>query len=97
MIGLLVSILFVIWFFNSAKKLGKNEWGWALVGFISFYLPVFIWGLILRSIIPELGIRISSESGAVAFGLAIGLSAVLIGAVCAVLVRSKLLLKPVSE
>lgn len=97
MIGLLVSILFVIWFFNSAKKVGKNEWGWALAGFISYYLPVFIWGLILRSIIPELGIRISSDTGAIAFGLVIGLSAVLIGATCAVLVRSKLLLKTVRE
>ncbi|MCP4370081.1 MAG: hypothetical protein GY797_18490 [Deltaproteobacteria bacterium] len=93
MIGILVSILFIIWFFISAKNVGKNPWGWAGVGFLSYYIPVVIWGFILKLILPGLGIRISSSGGALAFGLAIGLSAVLVGAVCAYLVRAKILLK----
>lgn len=97
MIGLIASILFIIWFFNSAKKVGKNPWGWAIAGFLSYYIPAFIWGIILGLISSKIDIRISSSSEAIIYGLVVGLSSVLVGSICAALVRTQILLKTHQE
>ena len=44
-------------------------------------------GVILRIILPLLNITVYSEAGAIAFGLTVGLSAVLVGTLSAVLVQ----------
>ena len=93
MIGLVLSLAFVVWFFILAGRQGRNPWGWAAAGFLSYSLPVAAWALILKATLPALAIRVESEAGAIALGLAIGLSAVAIGTISAVLVRRRLLVE----
>jgi uncharacterized protein YacL len=45
MIVMVLMIFVIIWFVNTAKKRGQNEYLWAAIGALSFYLPVLFFGL----------------------------------------------------
>ena len=90
MIGAIVALLFAAWFFRSAKRVGRHPWGWAVVGVLSFYLPVFLLGLVIAILVPQLVSRFESTT-AVAAGLGLAVSALVVGAVCATLVRKAFL------
>lgn len=92
MVGILVALGLSIWFFRTAQSVGKHPWAWAAIALISYQIPVFLWGFVLRAVVPSLSIRVSSVAGAAALGLAVGLSAVAVGGLSAVLVYRHLLL-----
>ena len=50
MFELLVLLVFVLpWFYRTAKKRGKNPFGWVFIGALSYYVPLLIVG---RLIVP---------------------------------------------
>ncbi len=53
MIVMIMMIVVIIWFVNGAKKKGKNEYVWAAIGALSFYLPVAFFGFYLFPFLKE--------------------------------------------
>ena len=36
MIGAIFALATAVWFFKTAKKVGRDAWVWALIGFVCF-------------------------------------------------------------
>ena len=93
----LVALGLAIWFFRLGRSAGKNPLAWAAIGLASYYIPVFLCGLVLRAVVPSLGIEastgldISTGAGALTVDLAVGLFAITMGVQSVVLVRKLLL------
>lgn len=87
MIGGIVALLIAVWFYNTASRAGKNPLQWMIAGIIAYYGTMLVWTYWIVS--PLLGRFFDRHS--LTAGLAIELSAVGAGALCAIIVRSKLL------
>lgn len=96
MIGLIVALFFAAWFFQSAKKVGKNPWRWAIIGLLSYGLPVFLVGLVSGIAIPALQVQVDSKEQAIAFALGIGMTGIAVGAASATIARASFLREPSS-
>jgi len=46
-------IAVIVWFVNIAKKKRQNEYLWAAIGALSFYVPVLLFGLYIYPFIIE--------------------------------------------
>ena len=45
-INIIISLIFVVLFFITAKKRGNHAWGWAIIGFFSYMVPArLLWVL----------------------------------------------------
>jgi hypothetical protein len=42
-IGTLAAIFILVWFYNSAKKYGRNQIHWAIAGFVVYFLIALLW------------------------------------------------------
>jgi len=82
MIQIIAAILVAIWFFESARKVGKNGISWAIIGILALILPSILWVIISRvTILPALMKTDIGPAGAIISGLAIGLVGVGLGLV----------------
>jgi hypothetical protein len=89
-IGGLVAILVTVWFYNTAVKLQLNPWQWIIAALIIFYGVKFLW---IKGILkPLLGSSITATSSWV-IRLIFELSADALAAFCAMLFRSRVMLK----
>lgn len=43
MVGSIVAILVAVWFYFSAKKVGRQPVSWAVAGLVLFYLVELVW------------------------------------------------------
>lgn len=82
MIQIIAAIAVAIWFFRSARAVGKSGVAWAFGGILSLLAPSIMWAVFARAVIlPELVRSDISDAGAIISGLAIGLVGVGLGLV----------------
>jgi uncharacterized membrane protein YgaE (UPF0421/DUF939 family) len=89
MIGGIVAILMAYWFYRSAEAHGLPVFQWAFAGLISYYIPNFIWSLMVAK--PWIN-SLHAQNGTVLATL-LGFSSVLVGALAAFLVNLLVLRK----
>jgi lipoprotein signal peptidase len=89
MLGGIIAMVVVYWFYRSAEQRGLPNFQWAFAGLISFYIPNIAWSLLVSKPWVQ---SLHAQHPTVATGL-INLSSVMIGVGCAVLVRQMFLLK----
>jgi len=89
MLGGVVAVLIVLWFYRSAESRRAPAFQWAVAGLIAFYVPNFIWSLWVAK--PML-MTLHAQSAPLKASL-VGHSSVLVGALCAGLVWYGLLRK----
>jgi len=85
-----IPIFFAIWYFISARKVGKNPWVWGVAGYFTYFMSM----LILMS--PLKYFNLGSGLGIVA-GNAVVLLMLLVSVIVTVVVRSKILMKVKQE
>jgi len=92
MLGGLIAVAIAIWFYKTAESKGAPAVQWGIAGLISFYVPNFIWSLVVAK--PWLASL--HNQGAPMKSSLVGHSSILVGAVCAWLIWSFFLrsLKP---
>ena len=82
MLGGLIAVAITIWFFMSAQARKAPAAQWGIAGLISFYVPNFIWSLVVAK--PWLASL--HNQGAAFKSSVIGHSSIIVGAACAALV-----------
>ena len=93
MLGGVVAIVFAIWFYRSAEARGLPAIPWALAGIVAYYVPNFIWSLVVAK--PWLATL--HAQNAAAMSSIVGHSSILVGAVVALVVRHFALLRTPSN
>ena len=74
MLGLIVVVLVMVHFFWAARTVGRNPWGWTIIGFCSFIVPY----LITKYLVAAVAFSSSRDSdtvvvvGVVSFVLSVG-------------------------
>ncbi len=83
MIGGIIAILIALWFYRAAESRHLSGIQWAIGGAIAFYIPNFIWSLMIAK--PMMN-QLHAQN---ATGMAsmLGFSSVFVGAVVAMLVH----------
>ncbi len=89
MIGGIVAILIAYWFYRSAEARGLPAFQWAFAGLIAYYIPNFIWSLMVAK--PWIN-SLHAQNGT-AMATVLGFSSVFVGALVAFLVHVFLLRK----
>ncbi|QXP84153.1 hypothetical protein ABZN20_06565 [Methylococcus sp. ANG] len=89
MIGGIVAILIAIWFYRSAEGRGLPAVQWAFAGLLAYYVPNFVWSLVVAK---PLMAEFHARSAVMMAGL-VGHSSVVVGAVVAIAVRHYFLLR----
>jgi hypothetical protein len=80
MLQIIVAIVVAVWFYKSARAVGKNGFGWAVIGIVAMTIPSLAWGFFVRAaILPTLIRSQISDAGAIMSGLAIGLVGIGLG------------------
>lgn len=82
MFGGIISILIVLWFYRSAEARGLPGIQWAIAGLLAFYIPNFIWSLVVSK--PMMNTLHAQNATATASFW--GFSSVFVGAIVSVLV-----------
>lgn len=82
MFGGVVAILIALWFYRTAEARGLPTFQWAFAGVISYYIPNFIWSLL----VAKPWIASLHAQNATALSSVLGFSSVFVGAVVAALV-----------
>ena len=85
MLGTITGFLITFWFYKGAEATGKNPLSSALVGFLSYLIPCIIWTI---TITPDLRDAVDHNPG-VLFGLFVNYAYILVGAVCAIVIKFK--------
>jgi len=83
MIGGIIAILIALWFYRTAESCHLSGIQWAIGGAIAFYIPNFIWSLMVAK--PMMN-QLHAQN---ATGMAsmLGFSSVFVGAIVAILVH----------
>lgn len=89
MLGGIISILCAVWFYRTAVAKAAPGIQWAVVGFVTFFLPNLVWKLWVAQ---PIAVKFHAQNAFLKAGL-ISNSGVLVGAVVAWLVWSKVLNK----
>jgi len=98
MIQIIAAIVVAVWFFRSARTVGKSGFGWAIIGAFALFVPSIPWAIFARAaILPALIDSDIGEAGAIISGLAIGLVGVGLGLVVAFWVHRKNLKSSVQQ
>ncbi len=93
-IGGVLAILVAVWFYNTAVKLDLNPWQWIIGGVIIFYGVKYLW---VKGILkPLLGASLAANHSGV-IRLIIELSGDALAAFCAMLFRSRIMLRQKPE
>lgn len=93
MIGLFVMAGLAVWFFTTARSLGKSPWVWSAMAVASYAAAVFAWLSVLHLFLPTIEITASPAAG-IGLGLTLGLSSIGVGILSAALVRRNILIAP---
>lgn len=89
LLSIIIVIATAVWFFRTAERLGLPGLAWAIGGLLAYYGGFLFWMyVVLRAM---LGARFQTHGFGV--GIAMDLSAILFGTLCAALLRSRILLK----
>lgn len=83
MFGGIIAVMIVLWFYRSAEARGLPNFQWALAGLIAFYVPNFIWSLVIAK--PMMTTLHAQNATATASFW--GFSSVFVGAIVAALVH----------
>lgn len=89
MLGGIVAVVIAVWFYRSAEGRGIPPIPWAVAGAIAYYVPNFIWSLLVAK--PWLS-SLHAQNAAVMSSI-VGHSSILVGVVFAVLVHRFALLR----
>lgn len=93
MFGGIIAVLIVLWYYRSAEARGLPNFQWAAAGLIAFYVPNFIWQLLVAK--PMLNsLHAQGATGAAGFW---GFSSVIVGATVAVAVHFFVLRRATSK
>lgn len=79
MIGGVVAVLIAYWYYRTAESKGAPGIQWAVAGLIAYYVPNFIWSLLVAKPILQ---TLHQQSAPIKASL-VGHSSVVIGALCA--------------
>lgn len=80
MLQIIIAIVIGIWFYRSARAVGKNAAAWAAGGVLAFLAPSIPWGLFARvAILPALYRSGTGDAGAIAVALFISVFGILLG------------------
>jgi predicted membrane protein len=83
MIGGIIAILIALWFYRTAESRHLSGIQWAIGGAIAFYIPNFIWSLMVAK--PMMNqLHAQNATGMVSM---LGFSSVFVGAIVAILVH----------
>ncbi|MEQ6342914.1 MAG: hypothetical protein M3A44_15040 [Gammaproteobacteria bacterium] len=92
----IIAIIVAVWFFRSARAVGKNGISWAIAGVLAFLAPSLPWLLFIRSIIPRLAESDLGDTPDWLVGFALGLVGIGLGLLAAFwLYKAKL--RPVAQ
>jgi hypothetical protein len=89
MLGGIVALLVAIWFYRSAEGRGLPSVPWAIAGVIAYYVPNFIWSLLVAK--PWL--TTLHAQNAPAMSSLVGHSSIFVGLLFAVVARQFALLR----
>lgn len=89
MLGGIVAVVIAVWFYRSAEGRGIPPIPWAVAGAIAYYVPNFIWSLLVAK--PWLS-SLHAQNAAVMSSI-VGHSSILVGVIFAVLVHRFALLR----
>lgn len=89
MLGGIVALIIAIWFYRSAERRGLPSVPWAVAGTIAYYVPNFIWSLVVAK--PWLNALHAQD--AAAMSSLVGHSSIFVGLIFAVLARQFALLR----
>jgi hypothetical protein len=89
MLGGIVALLIAVWFYRSAEARGLPSVPWAVAGVIAYYVPNFIWSLMVAK--PWL--TTLHVQNAAAMSSLVGHSSIFVGLFFAVLARQFALLR----
>ena len=84
MIGAIIVIAIIIWYWKSATKVGKNPWAWIVVGAFSYWIPMVITYAVLMALF---GSKISYQHS-IEFVIFTLIASILVGIVVAKLVHN---------
>jgi len=80
MLQVIIAIVIGIWFYRSARAVGKSGGAWAVGGILAFLAPSVPWALFARAVIfPTLYHSSTGNDGAIAVALGVGLVGLLLG------------------
>ncbi len=82
MIGIIAALVIAIWFFRRARRLGRNGFGWAVLGVVSYYVPNLLWQSLVSMPIARNAMRSGEFSGGTFFACV--LAGVGLGIACAI-------------
>ena len=83
MLGGIVAVIIAVWYYRSAERRGIPPMPWAFAGVIAYYVPNFIWSLLVAK--PWLS-QLHAQNAAVLSSV-VGHSSILVGGVFALLVH----------
>lgn len=89
MLGGIVAVLIAYWFYRSAMERGLPNFQWAFAGLVAYYVPNFIWSLLVAK--PWMA-SLHAKNATFMAGV-IGHSSILVGVACAYLVHKFFLQK----
>jgi hypothetical protein len=89
MLGGIVAVIIAVWFYRSAEGRGIPAIPWAVAGVIAYYVPNFIWSLLIAK--PWLS-QLHAQNAAVLSSV-VGHSSIVVGAVFALLAHRFALLR----
>ncbi|TAK60905.1 hypothetical protein [Methylobacter sp.] len=90
MIGTIIAVLIIYWFYKSAEAAGKDPLSSAVQGFLSYLIPCVVWTF---TITPGLRDALAHNPGTL-FGLFVNYAYILVGAACAIGVKFMYFKKP---
>ncbi len=89
MLGGVIAVLIAVWFYRTADSKGAPGVQWAIAGLLAFYIPNFIWSLLVAKTMLQ---NLHAQSAPIKASL-VGHSSVVLGALCAWFVWSTFLRK----
>jgi hypothetical protein len=92
MIQLIAAVIVAVWFYRSARAVGRNGAAWAVGGGVASFVPSVIWGLFVRvAFLPALYGSVPGSATLFVVSLLIGLVGIALGLALAYWVHKKYL------
>jgi hypothetical protein len=80
MLQIIIAIVVGIWFYRSARTVGKSGAAWAVGGILAFLAPSIPWAVFAQAVIlPALYHSHTGSGGAIVVALGVGLVGLLLG------------------
>lgn len=85
MLGSLAAIIIAIWFYTTARAMGKNPVSWAVIGLLAYFIGAILWTVLVT---PPLRDSVEHNQSYI-LGFIVRYAYVVVGVGCAMWVKFK--------